>query len=125
VGWGDVLLVRWRAAQGVDLAAEPARGVVLGILRGFEPRGMRLEGCSLGRGELWLTVRGRSRRALASGMKALAVRLARHVNRRLRRAGKLFPERYVEWPVAELGRGRADLPAARVLVRSIRPLPAA
>jgi len=125
VGWRDGVLVRWGTVAGVELALEPARGVVRGVLGEFAAAGLAIEGYALERGRLWLRVRARSRRALTRGLRSFAVRVAQALNRRFRRRGRVFAGRYEQWLVADLQRGgRHGLPA-RILRRVLRPLPAA
>lgn len=125
VGWRDEVLVRWGTVAGVELALEPARGVVRGVLAEFAAAGLAVEGYALERGRLWLCVRARSRRALTLGLRSFAVRVARALNRRLRRRGRVFAGRYEQWLAADLLGGDRHSPPARILARALRPPPAA
>lgn len=116
VGWRDEVLVRWRVVVGgPDLAREPQRKHVRGIVGACACAGFRVEGLALEPGALWVRVRGRSRQALRRGLATLAVRVARGLNRRLGRVGALFADRNEQWLVAELGRGPRRAPEARIL----------
>lgn len=56
--------------------------------------GFRLVHFTVQRDHLHLMAEAKDRRALARGMQGLAIRVARAVNRRLRRTGSLFADRY-------------------------------
>lgn len=122
VGWSDEVLVRWKVvAGGPDLAREPQRGCVRAIVGACACAGFRVEGFALEPATLWVRVRGRSRRALKRGLSTLAVRVARGLNRRLGRVGKLFADRNQQWLVAELARGPRRAAQVRIL-RVLEPL---
>ena len=61
---------------------------------GRERFGFRLVHFSVQRDPLHLLAEAENRRALSRGVQGLAVRVARAVNRRLRRRGRVFADRY-------------------------------
>src|SRR5262249_18414622 len=64
--------------------------------RGKERFGFRLVHFSVQHNHLHLLCEAKDKRALTRGMQGLAIRVARQVNKALRRTGKLFAERYHE-----------------------------
>jgi REP element-mobilizing transposase RayT len=61
---------------------------------GCDRFGFRLVDFSVQSNHIHLICEGNDRRALTRGMQGLAIRLARCINKRLRRSGKVFAERY-------------------------------
>lgn len=78
---------------------------------GHERFGMRLLRYSLDKDGLSLVVMAPNRRALSRGIQGISVRIARAVNRKLERKGRLFADRYE----AELVGGRAASAASRTV----------
>jgi REP element-mobilizing transposase RayT len=68
--------------------------VQLALANGQQRFGFRLVHFSVQSNHLHLIAEAGDRRALSRGMQGLAVRLARAVNRRLERKGRVFAERY-------------------------------
>ena len=70
------------------------RAVRTALARARERFGFRLVHFSVQRDHLHLLVEARDRRALARGVQGLTIRVAKAVNRRLERRGKVFSDRY-------------------------------
>jgi len=64
------------------------------LVAGRERFGFRLVHFSVQRDHLHLLVEAENRRALSRGLQGLSIRVARAINRRLRRRGKVFADRY-------------------------------
>ena len=64
--------------------------------RGKERFGFRLVHFTVQGNHLHLLVEAKDKTALSRGMQGLAIRIARQLNKKLRRTGKLFAERYHE-----------------------------
>jgi REP element-mobilizing transposase RayT len=73
---------------------EVFRAVRAALAAGKERFGFRLVHFSVQRDHLHLLVEAADRRALARGMQGLSIRVARTVNRRLGRTGRVFADRY-------------------------------
>jgi len=88
--------VTLRARDGIEsLRGTAMFRSVRGALAGGRDRfGFRMVHFSVQRDHLHLLVEARDRRALSRGMQGLAIRVAKAVNRRLRRRGKVFGDRY-------------------------------
>jgi len=78
-----------------SLASSALRGHVDAALRaGADRFGLQLLSYSARKGTLELRVKPADRRALARGIQGLSIRVARAVNRQLKRKGRLFVDRY-------------------------------
>jgi hypothetical protein len=84
---------------------------------GHERFGMRLLRYSLDKDGLSLVVTAPNRRALSRGIQGISVRIARAVNRKLERKGRLFADRYEAELVARASK-KAKAPAAKVARRT-------
>jgi len=69
------------------------------LVAGRERFGFRLVHFSVQRDHLHLLAEAENRRALSRGVQGLSIRIARAINRRLRRRGKVFAERYHSRPL--------------------------
>ena len=90
------LHVTLRVRQGLSALREhevfpEVRGA---LVAGRERFGFRLIHFSVQRDHLHLLAEAADRRALSRGVQGLAIRLARAINRRLQRHGKVFTDRY-------------------------------
>jgi len=90
------LHVTLRARQGLSTLRkhEVFLEVRRALAAGRERFGFRLVHFSVQRDHLHLLAEAADRRALSRGVQGLAIRLARAINRRLRRRGKVFAARY-------------------------------
>jgi putative transposase len=90
------LHVTLRVRSGVASLREQALFAVVrkALAAGKERFGFGLVHFSVQRDHLHLIAEAQDRRALARGVQGLSIRVARAVNRRLQRAGKLFADRY-------------------------------
>ena len=77
-------LCRWSCVKAIESAFNAGR----------DRFGFRLVHYSIQGNHLHLIVEAEDRRALSRGMQGLTIRLARALNRVLRRAGKVFADRY-------------------------------
>jgi hypothetical protein len=91
-----ITLVRARGLPALDRGAVAAAldGALDVALERGGRRGLELLGCSFHRDHLHLIVRVRDRGALSRAMNGLGVRLARAVNRAIKRRGTVFADRY-------------------------------
>jgi hypothetical protein len=71
-----------------------AQAIGASIRRGNTRRGFRVVHFSIQATHLHFVVEGAGRRTLANGLRGLAVRVARAVNRALRRCGRVMASRY-------------------------------
>lgn len=92
----EPLHVTLRVAPGLDsLRHRRLRKVVFAALAGGAERfGFRLVHFSVQSNHLHLMCEANDRRALTRGMQGLSIRLAKAINRKLGRKGKLFADRY-------------------------------
>lgn len=88
------LLVTLRAADGPYLRTRAVLAVVCEVIRRAHRASFRIVHFNLLSNHLHLIVEAANRRALASGMRGLGVRLTRNINHELLRRGQLFPDRY-------------------------------
>jgi REP element-mobilizing transposase RayT len=88
--------VTLRLANGLPSLRTPAyaQAVRAALAAGREAFGFRLVHFSIQSNHLHLIVEATNNTALARGMKGLSVRVARAVNRRRRRTGKVFADRH-------------------------------
>ncbi len=88
--------VTLRAVAGLPTlrGAASFRRIRAALAAARERFGMRLAHFSVQRDHLHLVVEATDRRALSRGVQGLAIRVARAVNRRLERSGRVFADRY-------------------------------
>src|SRR5689334_19825652 len=88
--------VTLRVRRGISSLREQAlfSSVRLALNAGKERFGFALVQFSVQRDHLHLIAEARDRRALSRGLQGLSIRIARAVNRRLKREGKVFSDRY-------------------------------
>jgi len=84
-----------RAVRGLgSFRARPVAAAVQRALSGASHAGFRVVEFSVQSNHVHLIVEAESRRALALGLRGLAIRVALAVNRTLRRRGRVWAERY-------------------------------
>src|SRR5688572_8876198 len=86
-------LRRWKVARGLR-RWKVARVLARAFRAGCARDGFRLCQFSVQGNHLHLVVEADSAHALSEGMRAWTIRVARSINRVMRRTGKVFPERY-------------------------------
>src|SRR3954469_6291175 len=88
--------VTLRAAVGVPnlRRIQAFRRIADGFLEGKDRFGFRVTHCSVQSNHIHLIAEAENKLSLARGMKGLAVRIAKGVNRAVGRTGSLFAERY-------------------------------
>jgi REP element-mobilizing transposase RayT len=93
------LHVTLRIVPGINLRKDWLMPTIHGAIRDTVRTDFRVVEFNVMGNHLHLIVEAASAEALASGMNGLEVRLARRLNRRLRRRGKLFADRYHARPL--------------------------
>jgi len=88
--------VTLRAAEGVPnlRRIQAFRRIADGFAEGRDRFGFRVTHCSVQSNHIHLIAEAENKVSLARGMKGLAVRIAKGVNRAVGRTGSLFAERY-------------------------------
>jgi REP element-mobilizing transposase RayT len=88
--------VTLRVAEGVPnlRRIQAFRRIADGFLEGKDRFGFRVTHCSVQSNHIHLIAEAENKVSLARGMKGLAVRIAKGVNRAVGRTGSLFAERY-------------------------------
>jgi len=90
------LLLTWKILPGLpSLRHGEGRGLLMGVMAaGCDRHGFRVVQFSIQKDHLHLVAEAEDNHSLAEGAKALAVRLARALNRLWNRKGTVFSERY-------------------------------
>lgn len=87
-----------------DLRGERLKGAVLAVLHEARERlGVRITQFSVQANHLHLIVEAKDNVALTKGMKGLAGRLAKRINRIMKRHGQVFPDRFHSHVLRTLG----------------------
>jgi putative transposase len=88
------IILRVQAGLPSLRTASVAESIRAAVEQGRERFGFRLVRYSVRDAELHLVVHASHRRALSRGIQGLSIRIARAVNRCLKRQGRLFADRY-------------------------------
>jgi REP element-mobilizing transposase RayT len=90
------LHVTWRVSDDLPNLRRPSilRGIERAFVKGCARFGFRLVHYSVQRNHIHMICEARDKRAVSRGLQGLAIRVARGLNRRLGRKGKVFADRY-------------------------------